>query len=144
MEFLWNIRLLEERLDFSIFQLVAHLYSTTSKWIVCCYEFFFRLQNICNSKWQIIGFERHTDTKLQVDKVQSWRSLFDSELKITHLHLWLNLLLNSQCNLSIIQLFSLSNYVQDITISHDDTRIIATCVNGYVYCFSLYDSIHNK
>lgn len=43
-----------------------------------------------------------------------------------------------------MKLFSLANYVQDITISHDDTKIISTCVNGYVYCFSLYDSIHNK
>ena len=34
--------------------------------------------------------------------------------------------------------------MQDITISFDDTRIITTCVSGYVYCFNLYDSIHNK
>ena len=43
-----------------------------------------------------------------------------------------------------MQLFSLTNYVQDLTISHDDTHIIATCTSGYVYCFNLYDSIHNK
>lgn len=38
----------------------------------------------------------------------------------------------------------MSNHVQDLTISFDDTKIITTCANGYVYCFSLYDSIHNK
>ena len=34
--------------------------------------------------------------------------------------------------------------MQEISISHDDTRVVATCVSGYVYCFSLYDSVHNK
>ena len=43
-----------------------------------------------------------------------------------------------------LHLFSLSNHVQDIVISQDDTQIVATCTNGYVYCFSLYDSLHSK
>ncbi len=41
-------------------------------------------------------------------------------------------------------MFSLSNFVQDLVISFDDTHIITTCSSGYVYCFSLYDSMHNK
>lgn len=43
-----------------------------------------------------------------------------------------------------LHLFSLSNHVQDIVISQDDTQIVATCTNGYVYCFNLYESIHSK
>lgn len=38
----------------------------------------------------------------------------------------------------------MTNYVQDIYISNDDCYIIATCTSGYVYCFNLYDSIHNR
>lgn len=34
--------------------------------------------------------------------------------------------------------------MQDIVISADDTQLIATCTNGYVYCFNLYESLHSK
>lgn len=34
--------------------------------------------------------------------------------------------------------------MQDLVISLDDTQIVATCTSGYVYCFSLYDSLHYK
>lgn len=43
-----------------------------------------------------------------------------------------------------LHLFSLTANVKEVAISNDDLCVVATCTNGYVFCFSLYESSRSR